>query len=85
MFGLFPKPAVTLTDYKSQIVCSNLLAWKSKQLHGQFPTQFETITTVSCVYKWLCITKLKVENEALLVVVQDQLLGPTVILYCRCL
>ena len=75
VFGLFPKPVVSLTDYKSQIIHSDLLTWKSKPLHGQFPTQIEAITTVPCAYKRLCTSKLKIETEVLLVAAQDQALN----------
>ena len=43
---LFSKPTASLTDYKSQIVQSDLLTCKDKPLHGQFSVQIKAITTV---------------------------------------
>ena len=72
--GLFPEPTTSLSSFKSDLLQSNLLRWKEKPLHGQYPTQVELLTTVKCAYKWLCCCNLKIETEALLTAAQDQAL-----------
>ena len=60
--GLYPKPTVSMSEFKSSWLQSCLSAWKQKPLHGQFPCQIESVTRVDYAYKWLTLTHLKLET-----------------------
>ena len=42
--GLFTKPTVSLSEFKSSWLQSFLSTWKQKPLHGQFLCQVESVT-----------------------------------------
>ncbi|MBD0865639.1 MAG: hypothetical protein GDA36_08585, partial [Rhodobacteraceae bacterium] len=64
--GLFQQPECSLSDFKSKWLQDYMQQWKGKPLHGQFPSQVEALTIVDCAYKWLRVSGLKIETEALL-------------------
>ena len=70
--GLFPRPTVSLSEFKASWLQSYLSSWKEKPLHGQFPCRIESVTRVDCAYKWLKLTYLKLETEAFITSAQDQ-------------
>ena len=59
---------------------------EAKPLHGQFPIAMDCLTKMECAYKWLRLSYLKFETEALITASQDQDLRTnaysTNVLYC---
>ena len=66
--NLFSRPTSSLAEFKLEEFTA---LWKQKPLHGQFPLQIEAISTIICACPWLCLSYLKIENEAM-IAAQDQ-------------
>ena len=72
--GLFPLPTNSLSEFKSLWLQDRVTSWKQKPLHGQFPISMDHLTKMECAYKWLRLSFLKFETEALITAAQDQAL-----------
>ena len=73
--GILPPPFKnTLSEFKSMWLQDCITSWKQKPLHGQFPTAMDRLTKVESAYKWLQLSYLKFETEALITAAQDQVL-----------
>ena len=60
--------------FKSRWLQDHVNSWKQKPLHGQFPTAMDRLTKIECAYKWLRLSYLKFETEALITAAPDQAL-----------